>query len=113
MKNRVHPLSPSIAFIGLLLLIALMSAPGPAKADGGFKFERMWPNIQSPSLSYNPEGLAVDASGNVYVADSGNDCIHKFNSNGEFISNLGEGSGDGLGELNWPHDIAITTEMCT
>ena len=44
----------------------------------------------------NPEGIAVDSSDNVYVADSGNSRIQKFDSNGNFITKWGsEGTGDG------------------
>lgn len=35
---------------------------------------------------HNPEGVAVDLSGNVYVADRGNGRIQKFDSDGIFIS---------------------------
>jgi tripartite motif-containing protein 71 len=37
----------------------------------------------------NPNGIAVDSSGNVYVADTGNDRIQKFTGNGTFISKWG------------------------
>jgi tripartite motif-containing protein 71 len=37
----------------------------------------------------SPNGIAVDSSGNVYVADTGNDRIQKFSGNGTFISKWG------------------------
>ena len=41
-------------------------------------------------------GIAVDALGNVYVADDGKDRIQKFDSNGNFITKWGfKGPGDG------------------
>jgi streptogramin lyase len=53
-----------------------------------------------------PMGMAVDASGNVYVADSVNDRIQKFDSGGTFIAQWGtHGTGDG--ELFSPYDVAI------
>ena len=44
----------------------------------------------------NPNGVAVDAAGDVYVADYGNSRIQKFTSAGTFIIKWGgSGSGDG------------------
>ena len=43
-----------------------------------------------------PFGIDVDSSNNVYVADSGNHRIEKFDSNGNFITKWGLlGSEDG------------------
>ncbi|MFA5414209.1 MAG: PKD domain-containing protein [Methanoregula sp.] len=53
-----------------------------------------------------PNGVAIDSSGNVYVADTNNNRIQKFSSTGAFLSKWGsEGSGDG--QFSNPHDIAI------
>jgi len=47
-----------------------------------------------------PQGVAVDASGNVYVADSSSHRIQKFDSNGNLLSKWGtNGSGDGQFDL--------------
>ena len=43
----------------------------------------------------NPVGLATDSSGNLYVADSGNDRIQKFDSSGTFLRTWGWGVDDG------------------
>lgn len=37
----------------------------------------------------SPIGIAVDGSGNVYVADSGNSRIQKFDSSGSFLTKWG------------------------
>src|SRR5207302_1702605 len=43
----------------------------------------------------NPTGVAVDGSGNVFVADSGNDRIQKFTNTGTFLTKWGSyGSGN-------------------
>jgi DNA-binding beta-propeller fold protein YncE len=48
----------------------------------------------------------VGSSSNVYVADTGNHRIQKFDSSGKFITMWGsEGSGDGKFYL--PHGIAV------
>ncbi|MEW6557506.1 MAG: 6-bladed beta-propeller [Elusimicrobiota bacterium] len=53
-----------------------------------------------------PTGVAVDSSGNVYVVDTGNFRIQKFNSNGIFILKWGsQGSGDG--QFTGPQGITV------
>ena len=39
-----------------------------------------------------PKGVAVDASGYVYVADDANHRVQKFDTNGNFISEWGRRS---------------------
>jgi len=54
----------------------------------------------------NPYGVAVDASGNVYVAEEGNHRIQKFDSTGTFVTKWGMyGSGDD--QLNSPAGVAV------
>jgi DNA-binding beta-propeller fold protein YncE len=52
-----------------------------------------------------PSGLTVDSSGNVYVADSGNDRIQKFDTSGTFLTKWGA-SGSANSEFNTPTDVA-------
>ncbi len=53
-----------------------------------------------------PTGIAADADGNIYVADSGNHRIVKLNSEGEILLTFGQ-KGSGIKEFQYPHDIAI------
>jgi DNA-binding beta-propeller fold protein YncE/TolB-like protein len=55
---------------------------------------------------FRPRGIAVDARGHVYVADSGNNRIQKFDANGTFISQWG-GPGKSTGKFQQPNDVAI------
>jgi DNA-binding beta-propeller fold protein YncE len=63
---------------------------------------------QETSLS-SPEGIAVDSSsGNVYVADTVNNKIKKFSSNGTFIAEWGTyGGAVRNGTLRIPEGIAV------
>src|SRR4051794_9406785 len=49
-----------------------------------------------------PEGVAVDADGNVYVADDRNDRIQKFSPAGLLLATIGSSS-----ELNNPYDVGV------
>jgi len=62
-----------------------------------------------------PEGVAVDGSGNLYIADTDNNRIRKVSANGKIITIAGTGNGgysgdDGSGmlaELNGPAGLAM------
>src|SRR6266571_3391840 len=53
-----------------------------------------------------PEGVAVDASGNVYVADFGNHRVQKFTATGVYRSQWGT-SGVGAGQFRFPLGVAV------
>ncbi|MBN1584642.1 MAG: TIGR03663 family protein [Anaerolineae bacterium] len=64
---------------------------------------------------YDPWGIAVDADGFVYVADTWNHRIQKFTSDGEFVTMWGQygtvDSANGGMDLLWgPRDIAIASD---
>ena len=54
----------------------------------------------------SPTGLAVDANGNLLVADTNNSRIEKFSPSGVFLSSMGI-KGIGYGQLGAPNGIAI------
>ncbi|MBU0702061.1 SMP-30/gluconolactonase/LRE family protein, partial [bacterium] len=73
-------------------------------ADGGYEFV-----CKQPSISWcldHPLEIAVDSSGDVYVADSNNNRIQKFDSSGGFITTWGS-KGNGEGQFNYPSGVAV------
>ncbi|HTC20048.1 MAG TPA: 6-bladed beta-propeller, partial [bacterium] len=57
----------------------------------------------------SPIGITLDRSGNVYVSDSGNNRIQKFNSNGKFLLKWGS-KGAGEGQFQRPAGLAMDKE---
>jgi hypothetical protein len=55
---------------------------------------------------YQPMGITIDTSGNVYVADSYNSRIQKFSSSGGFITAWGS-AGTGNGQFVYPMGVTI------
>ena len=56
-----------------------------------------------------PEGLDVDAEGNVWVADTENNRIEEFDPTGELLLQFGS-SGSGNGQFNKPYALAVDSE---
>jgi len=56
-----------------------------------------------------PAGIAVAADGNIYVTDSYNCSIQKFNSSGNFLAQWGT-SGSGPGQFSSPSGVAVDSD---
>ncbi len=100
-NNRVRKVDSS----GKITTVAGMGAQG-FSGDGGKATKA---KLNSPS------GLVVDHSGNLYIADSGNNRVRKVNGAGRIITVAGTGkegfSGDGgkatKAKLNYPIGLAL------
>ncbi|MEO6884070.1 MAG: T9SS type A sorting domain-containing protein [Bacteroidia bacterium] len=100
-NNRIRKINTS----GIISTIAGNGTAGYS-GDGGV--------ATAAQLSY-PQEVAVDVAGNVYIADTQNNCIRKINSSGIISTIAGNGiqgySGDGgaatAAELNYPNGVAV------
>ncbi|MCI0476152.1 MAG: hypothetical protein L0Y55_07890, partial [Anaerolineales bacterium] len=74
-------------------------------------------NVAPPPNTFNqPWGIAVDQAGNVYVADTWNHRVQKFDANGKFVTTWGvNGDTRGVAQVNpqmfyGPRSIAIDAQ---
>ena len=65
--------------------------------------------LTSPGDFAKPSGVAVDAEGNLYVADTLNNRIEIFDADGQFIRAFGK-AGDGPGYFARPKGVAIDSD---
>ncbi|MHC4241286.1 MAG: 6-bladed beta-propeller [Planctomycetota bacterium] len=81
----------------LLIVIALFLVfTSYIEAKQEYHVVKIWPEAPQGWHFFKPRGVAVDNSGNVYIGDSGNYRVKKFDSEGRFITQWGSpGSKDG------------------
>jgi DNA-binding beta-propeller fold protein YncE len=86
-----------------LVLVALTPSSALAQAP---TYLAQWGSLGSGPGQFNqPHGIAVDASGFVYVADYGNHRIQKFTSSGDYVTHWGS-LGVGNGQFSGPDAVA-------
>ncbi|MBN2314209.1 MAG: hypothetical protein JXM79_09785 [Sedimentisphaerales bacterium] len=77
------------------------------RSDGQFAMQWQWRDYDEESKARDyPISITVDSKDNVYVADTIEHIVTKFDRNGHLIKNWG-GKGFGNGELNEPEGIAV------
>lgn len=75
--------------------------------EGDYVYKTKWGSRGTRSGQFSgPQGIAVDSLNNVYIVDTDNERIQKFDTNGRFITNWGTyGSGDR--QFIYPLGIAV------
>ena len=61
---------------------------------------------------HTPTGIAIDTTGNLYVADACNHRIQIFSRDGELVRCWGQ-EGSQSGELSYPYDLAFNSRADT
>jgi DNA-binding beta-propeller fold protein YncE len=100
-------------FIQIILACTFVFASGekttkkPRKLSVAFRFEIAFAG-KGGGLGklHNPSGIALDPVGTVYVADTGNNRVQKFDRDGEYLVEAGDFGWD-PGQFNKPTGAAI------
>ena len=96
----------SAAALGQLIGEEGFIAPGAES----YVFDLRWGSQGGLNDEFSsPEGVAVDPSGNVWVADTSNDRITKFDASGNVLFNFGS-VGSGPGQFSNPHGISVDVQ---
>ncbi len=100
----------------LLWQYAGVVAPPPASTEEDLYTKNFLPAVQAQSVigsggagnaQFNsPHNVALDAQGNLYVVDSNNHRVQKFDANGNFVMQWG-GQGSAPGQFNEPWGIGV------
>ena len=108
MNNTIRKITPDSTGTNWIVttLAGLSGKPGSRDGNGT--------NAQSSAQFYSPSGVAVDGTGNVYVADTYNDLIRKITPQGAVSTLAGQylvnGGADGYytnAQFNRPYGIAV------
>jgi len=90
--------------MGVALLSMVLAAT--AFATGYTNTVKFGSSPSDPGNMNNPNGVGIDSDGNVYVADSNNFEIDKYDSEGVPIDSWGS-EGTGPGQFSQPNELAV------
>ena len=89
------------------IALALTLLLAPVATAQRYVYDLKWGGFGSGDGQFsNPQGVAVDESDNVYVADTANNRVQVFDASGSFITKWGS-FGDGDGQLFDPQGVAV------
>jgi len=90
----------------LIVLVVIGLFSGPIAASEKYEVVKIWPEVPIGWNFYRPRGVAIDKAGNVYILDSGNYRIKKFDSKGRFLTQWGS-AGKGEGKFARPWKMTV------
>ncbi|MBI3117185.1 MAG: NHL repeat-containing protein [Candidatus Hydrogenedentes bacterium] len=89
-----------------LFATVLMEKPGPA-----YEFVATWGEAKTEAKYFSdPHCIALERDGNVLIADYGGDRVMRFSPQGDFISDIGAGKGEGPGQIRKPRVVAVDAQ---
>ncbi|MCH6558843.1 NHL repeat-containing protein [candidate division KSB1 bacterium] len=95
----------------LINFVLFFSAPFASVTEYNVKFLFAFPEAPILGLSISrPQAIAIDPEGSVYILDTGNNRIVKFNNKGEYVFTLG-GFGWETEQFDRPLDITAKTGL--
>ena len=109
-ENRIKPKMVTsrrlwkLNILALVMIFSLFATMAVTSAQSqNYTFEEKWGSLGEGNGQFNrPYDVAVDNLGNVYVADTYNDRIQKFTSDGTFLASWGTyGTGNGQFNYTW------------
>ena len=103
------PVGSAVRRGGLVLGAVLAVAAGGARAvSADFRLVAQWGSSGTANGQFRvPEGIVVDWSGDVYVADQNNNRVQKFGSDGTFILAFSGPADPDLNHFNGPSHLAL------
>ena len=83
------------------------------KGDKNIEYKTLWQwseSVKKPVFFREPHSIYFDSEGNLLIADMEASRIMRFTPKGEYLSDLGKGSGSEDGYFTKPRDVAVDAQ---